>query len=473
MAANVVGSSALVEALRLEKAVIACTAAVISYLLWRHRRRGSLSTASVPCGVARVTRHRLVLPASETVQELALDISIAPACAGAAADVLILYVLDPEPSLFGAAALHAYSGSGYYASAPPSAPEARYRRIVVVGVGHARESYGADGRGWDATQLRSMRRRDYPPYDHPAITPGRQLNAHAARLSSAFASVIFPHVERALLGLSGPPARRALLGSSYTGSLALQVLLRSPSAVDAYILGSASVPFDPEILEMLEQATLVGGDRCGEGSEGGSRDGGDDGGGSGGSGGGGSGGSGGGAVGASGDVGSQASAAAAAGAATSSPVAPLREAAAAGGRQPIDEYIQSKMQAARCGGPGSSAADVTAAGTAAGTAAPSAAPSAAAAPWAWPPPPAAFVAYGELEREPPPPESLPAQLTGRRANVHRGIPDGSHALATTLRAKGLVVDGAHEIAGEDHTSLKLSLVSRGVGWLVNHRWAEA
>lgn len=85
-----------------------------------------------------------------------------------------------------------------------------------------------------------------------------------------------------------------------------------------------------------------------------------------------------------------------------------------------------------------------------------------------------FVAYGEREREPPPPPDAPAtQWTSLRANVHRGIPEASHQLAAVLRARGLVVEGAVEIAGEDHTSLKLSLVSRGIGWLINERWATA
>ena len=85
-----------------------------------------------------------------------------------------------------------------------------------------------------------------------------------------------------------------------------------------------------------------------------------------------------------------------------------------------------------------------------------------------------YVAYGEREREPPPPPDAPAtQLTSLRANVPRGIPVASHQLAAVLRARGLVVEGAVEIAGEDHTSLKLSLVSRGIGWLINERWAAA
>ena len=213
-------------------AVAAVLTAVAVSRANRRRRRRAFDDA-MPCGLARVERHRFVLPGDGTVPELALDLSIAPATTASPDEsVLILYVLDPEPSLFGAAALHAYSGSGYFASAPEAAPEARYRRLCVVGIGHAREAYGANARGWDAPALRVLRRRDYPPYDHAAITPGHALNAHAARLASAFATSIFPHVERELLGLRVPPARRALLGASYTATLALQVLLRPLMTAD-------------------------------------------------------------------------------------------------------------------------------------------------------------------------------------------------------------------------------------------------
>ena len=152
----------------------------------------------------------------------------------------------------------------------------------------------------------------------------------------------------------------------------MQVLLRAPHHVlDAYVLGSASVPFDPEILEWL----------------------------------------------------------------------------AAPNTALIDPEILEWLAA-----PNTALADASGAVRPAGV----------------------YVAYGEREREPPPPPDAPAtQLTSLRANVHRGIPVTSHQLAAVLRARGLVVEGAVEIAGEDHTSLKLSLVSRGIGWLINERWAAA
>ena len=205
-------------------------------------------------GIARSTRHALVLPAAGDVGELPLDILIARPPLAGAGDALILYVLDPEPVLFGVAALHSYSGTGYFAKVL-DAPEASYRRLYVVGVGHSRELFGSSAAGWDSAALRTVRRRDFPPLDHPAIRPGNGRNAHSKRLAEAFASTIFPHVETELLGLTGDARpRRALLGASYSSTLALQVLLASPAAVDAYILGSPSVPFDPVILEWLREA---------------------------------------------------------------------------------------------------------------------------------------------------------------------------------------------------------------------------
>ena len=81
----------------------------------------------------------------------------------------------------------------------------------------------------NAAALRALRRRDFPPLDHPAIRQGKGRNAHAKRLAEAFASTIFPHVEVELLGLGRDARpRRALLGASYSSTLALQVLLALP-----------------------------------------------------------------------------------------------------------------------------------------------------------------------------------------------------------------------------------------------------
>lgn len=255
--------------------------------------------------------------------------------------------------LFGAACLATYAGAGYYAGAPSAAPESIYRHLCVVGVGHAKDSYGSGAHGWDASTLKALRRRDFPPLNHPEITPGRGKNAHAERLALALDATVFEHVEQKLLGLASP-TRRALLGASYSACLALQTLLIAPTSIDAYILGSPSVPFDPELLAWLSEAPIVKQSACA---------------------------------------------------------------------------------------------------------------------------PGAFIAYGALEREPELEselESQPAGTTQRRttklANVHFGIPAGSHDLASTLRERGVMVDGAHEVEGEDHTSLKLTLVSRGLAWLVNSRW---
>ena len=117
-------------------------------------------------GVARAKRYPLVLPATaELADTVALDVLIAPACGQASSlPPLVLYVLDPEPVLFGAACLAVYAGSGYYATVAPDTPESRYERIHVVGIGHARDSFAATPLGWDAPALRTLRRRDFPPW---------------------------------------------------------------------------------------------------------------------------------------------------------------------------------------------------------------------------------------------------------------------------------------------------------------------
>ena len=378
-------------------AVLAGTASVALWL--RSRRRSALQASSTPAssaappvapltppadpavwGVARATRHRYELaqppPAdagAEGVLE-AVDLLVAPALAAAAeaadeGEPLVVYVLDPEPVLFGAAALHCYAASGYYSRVPTGVPEALYSRIHVVGIGHEAASFGATAWQWQAPRLRHMRRRDFPPLDHPVLRPGGRVpNAAAARFVTAL-EAIFEYTEANLLPLhssmnassggggggggGGRRPRRALLGASYSASVALQLLLRSPTAIDDFILGSPSIPFDPELLEWLTEARV-----------------------------------------------------------------PLAAAADA-----------------RAG---------------------------------------AFIAYGALEREDGPAQpSAGSGNTCRVANVHRGIPDASHALAELLQDRGLEVDGAHEVAGEDHTSLKLTLVSRGIGWCVSRAASAA
>jgi hypothetical protein len=292
-------------------------------------------------GLERVEKLSLVLPDTNGLGTLALDITIARPPTPSPLPPIILYVLDPEPILFGAAALHAFAGSTYYRSAPLVVPESLYHRLYIVGVGHAPEEF-TDGRGIDAPALRQLRRRDFPPVDHPSVRPGGRLNARARRFSTELARAVFPHVE-AFLELGTPrPAHRALLGASYSAVLALQTLYHAPGAVDSYILGSPSVPFDPIILEWLGDTSHT---------------------------------------------------------------------------------------------LGATAHHRT----------------------------AAFIAFGAQEREETPPDG---KLTQRLQNVHHGIPDGASRLADILRGRGLAVDGPAEIDGEDHTSLKLSLVSRGISWLL-------
>lgn len=50
-------------------------------------------------------------------------------------------------------------------------------------------------------------------------------------------------------------------------------------------------------------------------------------------------------------------------------------------------------------------------------------------------------------------------------NVHNELTSMTYVLAERLRARGMFVDGVHEITEEDHTSVKLSLISRGLSWI--------
>lgn len=305
----------------------------------------------VPCaGVARARKCCITLPAVDGLEALTLELTVAPPPQSSAVEgnELILYVLDDEPVLFGAAVLYAYAGAGYYRTASADTDEAGFSRLHVVGIGFEASAYSSTAEGFDGAQLRSLRRRHFPPCEHPSNNPDRPPNPYSRRLALELANIVFPYAEKQL-GLSCRPATRALLGSSYSAVLALQVLLHAPDAIDAYILGSPSLPFDPELRLWLEQS-------------------------------------------------------------------------------PLTSLV---------------------------------------------PAPAAFIACGALEREEAAAgevitEDRPGQrCSNKLANVHRRIPDASHELAALLRQRGFNVDGAHEIEGEDHTSLKLPLISRGVGWLLS------
>lgn len=235
----------------------AATCSVLS--AWRR------TSASAVAGTRRARRHRFVLPRRKGLPPLPLDILIAgPPRRHRAKAVeespLILYVLDPEPLLFGAAALFAAAQAGYFPD-NQGIEEAQFRQLFVVGVGHAAESFGLDAEGFDKDKLRNLRRRDFPPENHKAIRAGGGPNLCAKRFVEDLVDKVMPYVESNLLGLR-PDAcvrsRRCLLGASYSAVIALQVLLARPLAFQNFTLGSPSVCFDPQLLNDLRDSENVG-----------------------------------------------------------------------------------------------------------------------------------------------------------------------------------------------------------------------
>lgn len=315
----------------------------------RALRRLWASASPAVAGVGRARRHRFVLPRRRDLPELALDILVAEPPSRHrhpySARPLLVYVLDPEPLLFGAAALFAFSQAAYFETAEGT-EEAQFRRLVVIGVGHSSESFALDEHGFDKGSLRHVRRRDFPPFDHPEITPGGASNRHARRFAEDLVDEVVPFVEGNLLGLrpdgvaagdGGAVAgqQRCLLGASYSAVAALQVLLARPTAFQNLVFGSPSVCFDPGILQEVHDGDAAG------------------------------------------------------------------VAASAGAR--------------------------------------------------------AFVCLGEREKEG---KTLPG-------NVHDRMAEGAAELVSALRRRGVQVDGVHELPGEDHSTMKLGLVSRGLTWFAH------
>lgn len=170
---------------------------------------------------------------------------------------LVVYILDPEPVLFGGCSSFSYMQACSFSKLPPgNYPEAEFRRMILVGIGHHHDYFRLDAQGYDADDLRWHRRRDFPPWTHPVFlegTPGqneRPRNEKAQFFVDRLAQFI-PRFEEEKLGIRSRP-RRGILGASYTGVVALNMMINYPELFDDYVLGSPSVCFDPEIVSVLD-----------------------------------------------------------------------------------------------------------------------------------------------------------------------------------------------------------------------------
>jgi hypothetical protein len=166
----------------------------------------------------------------------------------------VIYVLDPDPVLFGAAALFAYGRAPY---AEPGTAESAFCRMHIVGVGHAESLFSLDGDGFDKVALRHIRRRDFTPREHPMYSEGRGRNLHAERFVDGLVEEVIPYVERTILGLTSIMPRRAILGASYSAVAALQAMLRHPTVFTDFVLGSPSIFMDPEILDDVNAGSFA------------------------------------------------------------------------------------------------------------------------------------------------------------------------------------------------------------------------
>lgn len=50
-------------------------------------------------------------------------------------------------------------------------------------------------------------------------------------------------------------------------------------------------------------------------------------------------------------------------------------------------------------------------------------------------------------------------------NVHSSLPAGARDLVHALRGIGVEAEGPLDVPGEDHSTVKLSVVSRGMTWV--------
>eukprot|EP00854_Cymbomonas_tetramitiformis_P013923 gene13923-16460_t len=156
--------------------------------------------------------------------------------------------MDPDPVLFGSAALFAFSQgdrlsdgdpssagvtacqASYFADSAEENEEVAFKHMWIVGIGHAGREYDLTNDGFDTAKLRALRRRDFPPRDHPAVgPPGRQPNAHAARLADGIAQQVIPYVEANIISPGITPVSPVLFARSIYVNHGRRVLSRARS----------------------------------------------------------------------------------------------------------------------------------------------------------------------------------------------------------------------------------------------------
>ena len=242
----------------------------VAFLFVHLRRRRDARAQVVPgytgdacaAGVRRATRHRVVLRSRG--ESLPLDVCVAPPPGGLRtteeeeAAVVVVYVLDPEPMLFGAATLFAFAratraAAGGVQGTDPAGGVFR-SRMVIVGVGRAGGGFGLSGAGLDVRALDAMREAD----------------ALGERFVAGLVDEVIPFVEARVLGFvpgRSPPVRRALLGHGFSALAAVRAMIHRPGVFDDYVLGSPPAVLDVEVLDHLGGArAAAGGVKNGESS---------------------------------------------------------------------------------------------------------------------------------------------------------------------------------------------------------------
>ena len=165
------------------------------------------------------------------VENLHLQIHMAPPMNTSKPPIAILYVLDPEPELFISAMSHLYGRAGYYEET------SILHRIAIAGVGFSPHTFDAHPHGWNVNLLRNLRRAYF-----------------ADKHNNTFAHVVCTHVipecERRFQNCFNPI--RCILGASLSSIAALRILFEY-NDFQYGILGSPSIPLCPWIEDIVSE----------------------------------------------------------------------------------------------------------------------------------------------------------------------------------------------------------------------------
>lgn len=174
-------------------------------------------------GIGAVSR--VLAPRSVVVADACFQVNVAPSLSGRTD--FVLYVLDPEPERFALVTANLYGLQGYYRDDDEGANVLRH--VAVAGFGRAPLAFDQNPGGFNAVELRDLRRADF-------------TGSSASQFLDALVKAV-SLVEEDMLELSKPLAssRRGVSGFSLSGLMATRAYLDDRALFQTLLGGEVSL----------------------------------------------------------------------------------------------------------------------------------------------------------------------------------------------------------------------------------------